>query len=1071
MKYLLFLVFFFCSFFSAFSSERNTKVIWEQFNQLFNTNHYAESDSIADLLYDPNASDEDNMLFYLAKTWTSTVLQDTVQAKLYLGRIDRVLSSDNNLQEEDYFLFDMSTCMYSFMQGDFATTLSKVNRLIKCIDLIPELKENPNIYTWYGLRAFVSDVLNKEDAIDNILEAKMVIESNCLFQLPIYPTVLSLWAKYYAPVDILQTIRTLDESISKISPSVENYRNLCTLCYELSSLYESVYDFENSQRIIGLVESYENALSANQIENADIYCFLLPDKIVLLRQMYDAKRYMDAQKLGLSIVDNYGLELNNNPSWSINVQYMIGASSLCIGDLNRADLYLQNTLEMILNNKDMYDVDGYLESTLFSLGELSNKLSDYQRAIYYFDIIRNKHEKDLDFGESYIQSLIALSESYDGLYLINKSTDYRLLAKDYCDTSKKLLLNSNLTGTAFSLILTKVSNVYYHLGDFDNAIECSSLAWNVAINNCDQEMQQYVLAEHALKIGKLQGYDKAWSLYRSLPSNYQNDRIGLHLRYLNGDRFLAEIAAANAIDLRENAISILSFLSNEERTYYWDNWKDVLNIYNKYIYDSNAPRYYGEIYNNALFTKGLELRIESRTPQIIQNIKNDEIDSLIQTTIEQRLLVISNKLSSDSIAKTRLQLKENERKLARLVEVDSMRNLFQTWEQVRDRLEPDETAIEFISMPEYQKDSIFEGRYYALILKRDAGNPVIVPLCYENQIAQFPLQSDSIYHFIWSPIERFVSDSKRIYYSPYGKLHQIPLEAILVDNKFLFEKYDLRLVSSTENIHQLKKSSFPSSACIYGGIQYDTDINTMSKNAMQYYEQSVNSDIYSLDSTRKGFNYLPSSQKEADIVEEILSAKNVKYIRFSGADASEDSFKSLSSRAQELIHIATHGFYIQDYYSAKERIGFADLFDEYSSYLNSLMYRCGLMFSGCNHVWLNEEQKPLGNDGILTAAEVAVMDLADCDLVVLSACQTALGIIKDSEGVYGLQRAFKMAGVKSIIMSLWEISDEATMYFMTSFYSHWANGMELHDAFNIAKKEMKDTFEDPYYWASFVLLD
>ena len=111
-------------------------------------------------------------------------------------------------------------------------------------------------------------------------------------------------------------------------------------------------------------------------------------------------------------------------------------------------------------------------------------------------------------------------------------------------------------------------------------------------------------------------------------------------------------------------------------------------------------------------------------------------------------------------------------------------------------------------------------------------------------------------------------------------------------------------------------------------------------------------------------------------------------------------------------------------------------------------------------------------DGILTAYEISQMNLSNTELVVLSACETGLGDIKGNEGVYGLQRAFKIAGVKYLIMSLWQVPDKQTSLLMTNFYRNWIEEkMEIPDAFHAAQQEMRDMGFDPYQWAGFVLVE
>jgi CHAT domain-containing protein len=135
------------------------------------------------------------------------------------------------------------------------------------------------------------------------------------------------------------------------------------------------------------------------------------------------------------------------------------------------------------------------------------------------------------------------------------------------------------------------------------------------------------------------------------------------------------------------------------------------------------------------------------------------------------------------------------------------------------------------------------------------------------------------------------------------------------------------------------------------------------------------------------------------------------------------------------------------------------------------LIRSGLILAGGNDSWLGKSKQPSNNDGILTAYEISKMDLSNTDLVVLSACETARGDIDASEGVFGLQRAFKLAGVDYIIMSLWNVPDKETSEFMQLFYSNWLGGMNIYPAFQKTQRDMIKRYRDePKKWAGFILV-
>ena len=131
------------------------------------------------------------------------------------------------------------------------------------------------------------------------------------------------------------------------------------------------------------------------------------------------------------------------------------------------------------------------------------------------------------------------------------------------------------------------------------------------------------------------------------------------------------------------------------------------------------------------------------------------------------------------------------------------------------------------------------------------------------------------------------------------------------------------------------------------------------------------------------------------------------------------------------------------------------------------LFRSGLLLAGANN-----PHKLGGNmDGILTAFEISNSDLHTVDLVVMSACETGLGDLKGNEGVFGLQRAFKMAGVRSIIMSLWKVPDLQTSELMELFYKYYISGNSKQMSLTMAQKELRDKYENPFYWAAFIVME
>jgi CHAT domain-containing protein len=321
---------------------------------------------------------------------------------------------------------------------------------------------------------------------------------------------------------------------------------------------------------------------------------------------------------------------------------------------------------------------------------------------------------------------------------------------------------------------------------------------------------------------------------------------------------------------------------------------------------------------------------------------------------------------------------------------------------------------------------------------------------------------DRLYNLIWKPLEAYLAGTKNVYISPSGLLNKISFPALSNGkNVFLCDNYRIIVKGSTGNNagQNLFSQNNDASALVFGGIQYS--------------QTSTESQVW---------NYLEGTKSEGDAINSILEKGNIKVSYLTEKNATETFFKQ-NAQKFNVLHLATHGFFSADpnevrFEEKKPEIDYGQItfrgatrslgVNSFVNNENPLM-RSGLVLAGANDVWVSTE-KGEADDGVLTAQEVTQIDLRKNDLVVLSACETGLGDIKGSEGVYGMQRALKMAGVKNIIMSLWEIPDKETVEFMGSFYNNLLAVRNIKEAFYSAQKEMRTKY-DPYYWGAFVLME
>ena len=318
---------------------------------------------------------------------------------------------------------------------------------------------------------------------------------------------------------------------------------------------------------------------------------------------------------------------------------------------------------------------------------------------------------------------------------------------------------------------------------------------------------------------------------------------------------------------------------------------------------------------------------------------------------------------------------------------------------------------------------------------------------------------------------------ENIYFSPIGELYKIPIESL---SETFASEHKLYRLSSTRELVVNEGAKDIKKAVLYGGIEYETDIVTMTEESAKYavkrgFEQTVDTEQLNI---RSGAGYLPGTLSEVRNIDKSLTDAHIQHQLLTDIYGTEDSFKYLSGHNTDMMHIATHGFYWSDSEAQSANnlafLMFANEWDSRQYIEDKALTRSGLLFSGANNA-LNGVAVPEGvDDGILTAREISMLDLRGLDLAVLSACQTGLGEIT-GDGVFGLQRGFKKAGANTLMMSLWKVDDKATQLLMSRFYDNLLGGKTKYESLYEAQTYLKNygagQYKNPKYWAAFILLD
>lgn len=582
----------------------------------------------------------------------------------------------------------------------------------------------------------------------------------------------------------------------------------------------------------------------------------------------------------------------------------------------------------------------------------------------------------------------------------------------------------------------------------------------VALRKKALEIRRKVLGErHPDYLHSLVG------LCTMLESNGQTDELVTHA---------AECTDLITDMLRRQFMS----LPAKERSSYWNAWNNwYQNLMPRYTQENPVPEMISAAYEGTIFAKGLMLNSECNLKDLIAESSSPETDQLYTDlqSIRKKLNELYDKGAKSNVSQTDSMEHEAAALERRLVSAsreygDYTANLSIPASAVKANLHHGDAAVEFVSFNDGTTN-----QYYAFLLTAEDTVPKFIKIASEKEIFHAKNNRNELSRTVWTPVAMNLSpDIRQIFFAPAGDLYNLPIEYLpdhANGSADISERWELHRLSSTRQIARLHPTDSPQRACIIGGLTYNTD------------------------GTPSPYD-LPHTETEARNISSQLSTQIPEVKLLTGNNGDESALRELSGKGYSLLHIATHGFCISeedaDYLACD--IFHSDFMAEGHAEDNMLK-RSGLMLHGGGPTLLGRGPKDRNNDGVLTAMEIAQLDLRGLDLAVLSACQTALGDVT-GEGVFGLQRGFKKAGTKSLLMSLWKVDDSATQLLMSRFYANLTAGMSKKASLSEAQQYLrtytsaKQTFEDeepvegfvdkqpdlhpyssPDYWAAFILLD
>ena len=510
----------------------------------------------------------------------------------------------------------------------------------------------------------------------------------------------------------------------------------------------------------------------------------------------------------------------------------------------------------------------------------------------------------------------------------------------------------------------------------------------------------------------------------------------------------------------------------------------------EYFYDQLLPAiaYYQNsseinsiLCNAQLFRKGILLSADLDEYDIVKETKDATIIKMYNNIIAQKRLLYEQyqipvgmrTMNTDSLEKA-IAVNEDILRTSSVLLKNNFKRKQTKWKDIQKEIGDGDLVIEFISFMD--TTNIAQEHYMALAFSKESLSPELIHLFAEDEMDDS--SPSKVSQLVWKPILEKYKDKQTIYFSPTGLLNNIGIE-YMISSANSANHYQVFRLSSTRELVGHKTEKILPNAVLYGGLSYDVETcdmivkNDSIEEPLDFFYRSLISPLV----TRGGFDPLPNSISEVNEIGKILGDRNIRTTLLTGKDGTEHSFKNLSGQNVSIMHLATHGMYIAPTEASYQKtnnnfqfiqLGEDELREDYA------LTRSFLVMAGGNFLPRHASIPMMEEDGILTALDISTLDFKGLDLVVLSACQTALGDV-NKEGVYGLQRAFKKAGASTILMSISKVDDEATRILMVEFYKSLMSGKTKYQSLRDAQKRLRTVengkYDDPKYWASFIMLD
>jgi CHAT domain-containing protein/Tfp pilus assembly protein PilF len=349
-----------------------------------------------------------------------------------------------------------------------------------------------------------------------------------------------------------------------------------------------------------------------------------------------------------------------------------------------------------------------------------------------------------------------------------------------------------------------------------------------------------------------------------------------------------------------------------------------------------------------------------------------------------------------------------------------------------------------------------------------------------NRDAGFQASAQALHQLVFQPLLPLLGTTHRLFLSPDGQLALVPFAALHDGQRFLVDAFDFTYLPSGKNLlPRPSESALPDSVVVLADPDFIAPPPALphSQEAapVQAWRSMANERFFSTpraDLAQRAWAHtpLPGTRQEAEAIQRLLPQAQL----FMGPEATKERLLRLPPPA--ILHLATHGFFLEDepQLPGSRAVGHFGALGEDPKAPSppDPLLRSGLVLAGASTPAPSGSSpaQPWAERALVTALELAGLDLWGTQLVVLSACDTGRGDIKLGQGVYGLRRAFLVAGAETVVMSLWKVNDQTTRVLMEAYYSNLLAGQGRATALREAMSELRRTRPHPHYWAPFLVM-